>query len=357
MAGLDFFELSAKFEFSVSERLRFYEKLRQLLQNGVNLDMALSQIQKIAVRKKGSVLPKLYSRWRHSISNGMNFGQCLAPYVPSSEAILLETGANSGKLINAIENAMESIEQQSKVKKAIIGAAAYPAVLFAMLIAAMVMSAYKVIPTFEEIIPTEDWEGIAYGVAVASGFIRDYGMMMGIVFGLFIFAIFYSLPRWTGRMRIVFDKFVPWSMYRILQGSAFLLSVSSLMGAGVKLDEVSLGKISRQSDPYLSQRINAVKRFITAGENLGDALYQSGYKFPDEEIIADLQIYANLRGFDKNLINITRTWVDGLVERVTISMKVVNTIILVLIAIVIGCLILSFYSVFQQIQSVQQQAN
>lgn len=356
MAGLSFFDISVKFEFSHKERLRFYEKMRQLMINGVNLDMALQQVQKIAARKKGSILPVLYNRWRHNISNGMNFGQCLAPYVPSAEAVLLETGANSGRLVTAIENAIESIEQQGKVKKAIIGAAAYPAVLFAMLIAAMLMSAHKVIPTFEEIIPTEEWQGIAYGVAVASQFIRDHGGLIGIVFAGLVFLIFYSMPRWTGPMRVSFDKFVPWSLYRILQGSAFLLSVSSMMGAGVKIDEVSLGKISRQSDPYLRERINGIKRYITSGENLGDALYHCGYQFPDEDIIADLQIYANLRGFDQNLIKITQTWVDGLVERVTISMKIVNTVILMLIAVVIGCLILSFYSVFQQIQSVQQSA-
>ena len=124
-----------------------------------------------------------------------------------------------------------------------------------------------------------------------------------------------------------------------------------MMAAGVKLDEVSLGRISKHSEPYLKKRIKSLVRFITAGDNLGDALYKSGYKFPDEEIIGDLQIYANLRGFDHNLIWITRTWVDSLVEQVTITMKVVNTVVLMLIAVVIGCLITAFYDIFQQIQS------
>jgi len=91
-----------------------------------------------------------------------------------------------------------------------------------------------------------------------------------------------------------------------------------------------------------------MSRKFLSGENLGDALYKSGFKFPDEEIIGDLQIYAKLRGFDQNLIWITRSWVDSLVERVTMIMKVVNTTILILIAIVIGCLIMSFYDIFQQ---------
>ncbi|PCI01892.1 MAG: hypothetical protein COB76_00285 [Alphaproteobacteria bacterium] len=347
-----FFELSVKFEFGSAARYKFYRKLAQLLENGVALDTALGQIEAIAKRGSSSVMPTLYRRWRGNIANGMNFGACLAPFIPSSEAMLIETGANSGKLITALQNSAESIEQQGKVKKAIITASAYPMVLVAMLIAALLLSAYKVIPTFEEIIPVEDWKGVSYVVAITCQFIRGYAFLVGVCFAGFIALVFYSLPRWTSKKRVFFDRFVPWSMYRMWQGASFLLAISSMMAAGVKLDEVSLGKISRRADPYLKQRIRSLTRFITAGENLGDALYKSGYKFPDEDIIGDLQIYAKLRGFDHNLIWITRSWVDSLVERVTMTMKVVNTIILMLIALVIGCLIMSFYDVFQQIQTI-----
>ena len=137
------------------------------------------------------------------------------------------------------------------------------------------------------------------------------------------------------------------------QGSAFLLSIASLMSAGVKIDEGSLARISKQSEPYLKERVRGIQKYIASGENLGDALYNSGFEFPDAEIIGDLQIYARLRGFDQNLIRITRVWVDSLVERINIAMKIVNFAILIMITVVIGMLITSFYSVFQQIQSQQ----
>ncbi len=345
------FEFSVKFEFGAPQRQRLYIKLAQLLQNGVGLDVALTQLERIAARKRGSIMSKLYNRWRRNMANGQNFGHCLAPYIPSSEAMLIETGANSGRLIDALLNAADAIEQQSKVKKAIITAAAYPGVLTAMLIAAMVLSSYKVIPTFEQIIPLEDWKGIAYKVAISARFIREYGIVIAAVTLFSCVVISFSLSRWTGRVRVYFDKVVPWSLYKMWQGSSFLLAISALMAAGVKLDENSLARIGRNADPYLMEKIRAIRKSISAGENLGDSLYKTGYKFPDEEIIDDLQIYAKLRGFDQNLIRITRTWVDSLVERVTITMKVVNTVILVLIAVVIGCLIAAFYGVFQQIQA------
>lgn len=345
-----FENLSINFEFNSDARYKFYIKLSQLLDNGVPLDTALAQIEKISIRSRSKALATIYRRWRHSIANGQSFGQVVSAYVPSSEAILLETGSNSGRLAEALKNTASSIAQQSKVKKAIIGAAAYPGLLILMLIGAMLVTSYKVIPTFAELIPVEEWQGVSYAVAMSASFIRNYAFLIGVSLFAFAFLIFYSMPRWNSSTRVVFDNIPPWSLYRMWQGSSFLLAISSMMAAGVKLDEVSLGRISKQSEPYLAQRIKGLVRYITAGDNLGDALFKSGYNFPDEEIIGDLQIYANLRGFDQNLIWITQTWTEALVERVNATMKIVNTTILMLIAVVIGCIITAFYDIFQQVQ-------
>jgi len=344
------FNLAVKFEFGAPQRYKFYMKLVQLLSNGVSLDSAIKQIETLS-GGGSSIMPALYRRWYNNIINGQNFGDCMAPYVPSSEAILLETGANSGKLVDALTNTAESISQQAKIKKAIIGATAYPTLLFAMLIGAMLLASYNIIPTFEEIIPVSEWTGVSYWVAKVAEFIRNYSIGVFFVMFLFIVLVAYSLPRWTSRTRIIFDNFVPWSLYRMWQGSSFLLAISSMMSSGVKLDDLSLNRIAKQSDPYLRQRIRAISRYIVSGQNLGEALKNTGYKFPDEEIISDLQIYATLKGFDKNLIWITKSWVESLVERVNVTMKIVNVIILMLIASVIGCLITAFYDIFNQIQS------
>lgn len=345
------FDTAVKFEFSSKIRSRFYIKLAQLLENGVQLDTALQQLQSVSSRSKGSILPVLYGRWRRSVANGVNFGDVMAAYVPSAEAILLETGAASGHLVDSLYNASETVEQQSRVKGAIISSAAYPAVLFLMLIAALTLSSFMVIPTFEEILPVDQWQGAAKLTAVVTRIIRDFGIILLIFVVLIIGIVSFSMSRWTGRERMMVENVIPWSLYRVLQGSSFLLSVAALMKAGVKLDEVSLNKIGKSADPYLAQRINGIKRGIISGENLGEALHQSGYRFPDEELIADLRIYATLRGFDKNLIRITQTWVNDLVDKVKSSMQALNLVVLVLIAVVIGFLISSLYGIVQQIQS------
>lgn len=345
------FTLAVKFEFSAKTRRKFYIKLSQLLENGVPLGTALQQIQMISSRSKKSIMPQVYAKWRRNVENGMNFGQCVGPYVPNAEAILLESGAESGFLVDSLHNAANTVEQQAKIRGAIISNAAYPVLLLAMLVAALILASYMVIPTFAGILPIEKWEGVAYVVARTTGIIRDYGIYFLISFVAIIILVAYSLPRWSGKSRRHVENIIPWNLYRMWQGSAFLLAVSAVMNAGVKLDEVSLGRITRNADPYLAQRVNAIKRGIISGANLGEALHQSGFSFPDEDIISDLRIYAKLRGFDKNLVRIVQSWIGDLVEKVGVIMKILNTVVLFLIAIVIGMLISSLYAVVQQIQS------
>ena len=351
------FRIGAKFEFNAKVRYKFYIKLAQLLENGVQLDTALKQIAFLASRKKGSVLAPLYSHWRSEITNGENFGNCLGRFVPTSEAMLLEAGANTGFLVDALYNTADALEKQTRIKKAIISSSAYPVMLILMLIGAMMLTSNTIIPTFSEVLPIDQWQGSAKApiawrkpFAVASEFIRTNGEVM--MFGLigFLVVVSMSLPRWTGSLRTRFDSVVPWSLYKMWQGSAFLLSISAMMAAGVKLDEVSLNRMAKSADPYTRQRINAVKKWIASGENLGEALHKAGYKFPDEDLIDDLRVYATLRGFDKNLVRVTRSWVEELVEQVEVAMKAVNIAVLFMIAIVIGMLITALYSVIQQIQ-------
>lgn len=354
MASGGFFDFAARFEFNADNRIKFYNKIAQLMNNGVSLNVALHQIATTGKKGSGSVLPDLYLKWKKQVTNGMNIGLCMGPYIPTSEAMLIETGANSGQLAKSFMDAAESVEQQGRVKKAIISNGSYPVLLLCVLLAAMFLASYEVIPTFANVLPIEEWQGTSYTVAKAAFFFKDYSLfILGSLF-IFFLIIGLSLPRWTGKARVKFDKVFPWNIYRMWQGSAFLLSVASLMSAGVKLDEVSLNRIAKKADPYLAQRIKAIRKWIISGVNFGEALHKTGYEFPDEELIADLRIYATLKGFENNLVNVTREWVSDIEEKVTASMKILNFVTLILIAVVIGMLITALFGVVQQIQTSAQ---
>jgi type II secretory pathway component PulF len=341
-------------EFGVDARERFYTKIGQLMSNGVNLELSLTQLEKNALRRKQATLPKFYSYLKFNIANGINFGQALSPYVPTSEGMMIETGSNTGRLADALANTVTMLQQQRKLTRAIVGSLSYPVLLFVMLILALYLVSVQIIPVFTQVLPMDQWEGLSLKVANASIFIRSYGLYLLLAMFGFIALVMFSLPNWTGKGRLLVENVFPWSIYRLWQGSAFLLAISSLMTAGVKLDELSLAKIGNKASPYLKQRIDAIKRQMIAGMNLGEAMARTGYDFPDVDIVDDILIYARLRGFDQSLYRITQRWIDDLIINITGLMKGINTLMLFLVSIVIGALIMSFYDLFQMIN---QQTN
>ena len=139
------------FQLDIKTRMRFYRKLSQLLRNGVSLDVALKQISGLERKRKRTGLADLIMKWRSQVENGVNFGHCISEYVPTGESMLLESGSDSGKLENSLINAAEAVEQQRRVKSIIISSGSYPALLIVILIAALAMASYNVIPTFAEV--------------------------------------------------------------------------------------------------------------------------------------------------------------------------------------------------------------
>lgn len=347
---MNMLKLQLFFEFNAKARERLYRKLSQLLKNGVSLDRALEQISMIEEKRGHKATAAVLRRWRNAIENGTNFGQCVAPFVPSSESLLLETGGNSGRLQESFMNAAESVSQQRRVKGAIISAGSYPALLILVLIAALVLASYNIIPAFSEVLPVEEWLGVAATVAAVAQGIRENGLYFLLVIIAVISLVSFSMARWTGRTRLFVEKIPPWSIYRMWQGSSFLLSLASLMASGVKIDDNALRRLVSRASPYLRERITAIARQLTAGHNLGDAMARTGFNFPEEELIDDLRVYATLKGFEENLSSITREWVGEVEGKVTAAMKVLNSIALVLIAVTLGVLISSIFGVVQQIQ-------
>lgn len=347
---MSFLKFQLFFEFNAKSRERLYRKLSQLLKNGVSLDRALDQIANIEQKRRNHATASVLRRWKTSIENGMNIGQCVGPFVPSSEGLLLETGGNSGRLQESFVNAAEAVNQQRRIKSAIIGAGSYPALLIMVLISALVLASYNIIPAFGEVLPVEEWKGTAKTVATMATAIREKGLLLFSILVISILLISFSMPRWVGRSRMFVEKLVPWSIYRMWQGSSFLLSLASLMASGVKIDDNALKRLSTRASPYLKERIIAVSRQLSSGHNLGEALSKTGFNFPEEELIDDLRIYATLKGFEENLTTITREWIGEVEGQVVAAMKILNTVALVLIAVTLGLLISSIFGVVQQIQ-------
>lgn len=346
------FEVSlAKFSMNGKVRLRLYRKIAGLLSNGVSLQAALDVLYDQASKggkKKGDPVAIGIDSWRQTYRNGRPFGQALAGWAPLSERMLVEAGETGSRLDEALMNVIKLAESDAAIKGALVGGLSYPGVLLTMLGGMLYLFGVQVIPNFEQLLPKDQWTGLAYGMALMSTFAQDY--LIPTAIGLVVFVVVFSIsaPKWTGRIRVFFDKIPPWSIYRLVQGGGFLMAVAALVGIGVSVPEV-LRKLRRNANPWMRERIDDALRHVNSGANLGDALYRGGYGFPDQEVVEDLRIYASLSSFDESLKAVSNEWLETGVDKIKAQAKVLNTVAILLIGITIMTLLGGLFALQQQI--------
>ncbi len=129
---------------------------------------------------------------------------------------------------------------------------------------------------------------------------------------------------------------------------AFISHLASLQFAGVTVEK-SLIRLADASQPWLRERLEGALLGVKSGLNCGEALRNAGYGFPSKEVIDDLCIYAEYKGFAEALKLLAEEWMAEGVEAVSIQMKAFNGFAIVSLAAVIGWLITGFFGIQQEI--------
>lgn len=307
-------------------RIEIYETLELLLSNQVLLMTALQEIYRIESKdgkKKKEVRALAIQDCLTTIRSGGTLSDALANWVPDQEVQLIRAGERSGNLAGAFGDAIRIIEAKRKIIGAVAGGAIYPVILMSMISLLLYQIANNMVPQFERILPAERWTGAAVILKHIADFVNNYGLIALGVMGVFFSWIIWSMPRMSkSRIRKVLDRIPPWSIYRMLHGSTFLLNVAVMLRAGILLQE-SLRMMARGGSPWLRERVRATIEGISQGKNLGVALVETGYDFPDARAVQFIRILADQNGFDEKLTTFGERWLDQSVSGVQAASKAI----------------------------------
>jgi len=318
----------ARMAFNGRQRARVYGKLAGYLRNSMPLSEALDTLHRSATRDgrhPNDPVAYVLREWRAGVMNGRSLARSAGDWISESDRVVLEAGEKSGNLEIALENALYIGSATKRIRSAVIGGLAYPFALIAIAVGLCLLFGLQVIPAFKEIIPEEKWEGGAALLIYVSRFADTYALPTVVVFVAASVALWWSMPRWVGPVRARLDKFPPWSVYRLVQGAGFMLSVSSLLRAGAAVPEI-LSIMARGATPWYEERIVGAMRYVANGKNLGEALHLAGHDFPDDETVQDLRDYARMDKFDEVLEKLGREWVETSVVRIQGQMSILKQI-------------------------------
>ncbi|NIL03663.1 type II secretion system protein F [Yersinia mollaretii] len=332
-------------------RMGIYEKLGKFIANGVPITQALAEIHlhlSVDGTKPNNPKAQAVEQWRRTVLNGQPFARALQGWAPKNEISLLEAGEISGRFDQAVQDVLFVYTAGKRIRSALAGLV-YP--LFLMCTTGLYMYIFgtQVVPAFDAILPKERWQGTGHTMALMAEFVQTGLLPLVIFLIIMVIVILSTMAIWTGKIRRVFDRFPPWSIYRLVIGSNFLISFSALLNAGISVPD-ALQILARNASPWYRERLLATRlQMLNGARNIGDALHRTGLNFPSWEMIIDIRSYSALAGFDDMLNKLSREWLDDAVVGINRQLDVFRNVAIVIMGLIFMWLAAGMFELQQQL--------
>lgn len=348
---LDLWYARIDFRLRTEKRMALCRKLASMLRNDFTLMDALGRLEMIESRggkKPNEPFAIVMRQWQKNLERGMSFSDATRGWVPMQETLLVTSG-NMSNLVVALENVGRVVDGTQRIRRAMMGAIAYPLFLLALTFAIIIMVGLYLVPPLAEIAgPNAVWRGSAASLILISDLSIRYWYVVAFVAAVAILAVWVSMANWTGRVRAIFDNVAPWSVYKIQQGAGWLMSLSAMIAAGITVPD-AMRMLADNANRYLRDILDAALHYIANGDNLGVALANTQRNFPDTEIIGDLEIYADMNGFADNVSQIANDYLDASIRRMEAISNATNSIGILLVSAIIAWVVLGTFQMQDQI--------
>ncbi len=341
------------FRLNTEKRMGICRKLASLLRNDFTLLDALERLEMIE-SKNGTKPHEPYAivmrQWQQNLEQGMTFSEATRGWVPLNETLLVTSG-NLSNLVIALENVGRVVDGSQRIRRAMSSAIGYPMFLLALTFGIIIMVGLYLVPPLAEIGGNSVvWRGAARSLVMLSEISIQYWYMFLIIFAIVVSVIWLSLPNCSGRLRVFLDKLPPWNVYKIQVSVGWLMSLAAMVGSGVAIPD-AIRMLADNANRYLRSILDAALQHIANGDNLGVALTHIGRNFPDDEIIGDLTIYADMNEFDENLNQISTDYLNESVRKMEKISNTLNSLGILLVSVIIGWVVLGTFQMQEQITS------
>ena len=339
------------FRTNTEKRMAICRKLASLLRNDFTLIDALERLEMVESnngKKPNEPYAIVMREWQKNLERGMSFSEATRGWVPADETLLVTSG-NLSNLVVALENVGRVVDGTQRIRRAMTTAIAYPLFLLALTFGIIIMVGIYLVPPLMEVAGSNIvWQGTAKSLIVLSDWAINYWYMFLVVFAGIVGVVWLSLPNLSGRMRVMFDNLPPWNVYKIQVSVGWLMSLAAMVGAGVTIPD-AMRMLADNANRYLRSILEKALRYIANGENLGIALNHTKSNFPDNEIIGDLTIYADMNGFDENLNQVANDYLNESVRKMEKISNTLNSMGILLVSLIIAWVVFGTFEMQEQI--------
>jgi type II secretory pathway component PulF len=327
-----------------------WKKLAELLHYGTPILRALTSFRD-RYRDRGHPLEKLFSDVLQRMNSGASFDEAIQPWIPQTEVMLIRGGIKGNRLPKSLRECASIITARRQIMKSVKSAVAMPVVLILLLCILFFIVAGYLMPRVAMVQDTTEFTGLGGLLFSVSTFVASGGgifLLIGIV--AVVVGIVFSMPNWTGRYRVFADSIPPWSIYRLVVGSMWLYTMSTLLKANVSLNLILSDSLqSGFLQPWLRERVELLNRLFQSDVNFGSLLIKLNMNFPDKELLEELAVYATLPNFSDQFHEIATDWLTEGVEKVERQSAILNNVLFIIIGAVMSLIVLSIGAINDQI--------
>jgi type II secretory pathway component PulF len=328
-------------QFGKKERIQFYESLMGVMEDGIPIEEALETVEKAFSNDGKELHPVsiICGEIAMTVRGGKSLAHSCRSRVPHDEASLIETGEETGNLVQAFRDCVRIIEIRQRISRLVQSVVALPSLTWSLMWALLYVIALWMVPSMSRRSDPESWTGIPALLYHLSNLISSYGVIIIVVLLVLIITAIVTLPVFCGLKiqpnssawkiqlssalqlaRLRLESFPPWSLYKVLHGSIFLLNMSVMLRTGInQLDALTI--LNRSAPPWLRERLDAIHYGVSSGKNFGQALKLAGHRFPDAMAIHYLEVLATRKGFAESMERFANRWMEQTLLRVDATSK------------------------------------
>jgi type IV pilus assembly protein PilC len=326
--------------------LLFNTQLKTLLHAGMPLAQSLDLLKE---QQTSPHFRALLDKVHQQLTTGVALSDAflaLGDTFPRLYANSLRAGERSGELEQVIGRYVEYQRLVEAVRRKIVGALTYPAVLIALAAGLVVILMTYVIPSFSQFYLQFETElPLPTRLVIGSADFLSNNLIL-IVVGLIVSSYFFRVWRTSPAGRLITDR---WKLKLPLVGglthlfalSQFSRSMSILLGGGTPMVPAVETSSASVSNAYISELFLGCVQEVQEGRPLSDALLDTGY-LPDMAL-AMIRV-GEATGALPEMLTHTSDFFDESIE-FTLGriVTLIEPIILVVMGLIVAGLLLSVY--------------
>ncbi len=318
-----------------------YGQLADLIGSGVPLLRALDSLVKSTV---SATLKELLKEIRGSVAEGKSLTDSLRQFpevFPILHTAMIQAGERAAFMEEVLRSLSEFLERLDDLRSKVMGAMIYPALLSALGMTVMIGALIFFVPKFEPLLASAKKPLPTEVMFAASKIMRSYWylVLVGVVGGVALVWANIQSEKARRRMEIWRLKVpVVGTALRLVAITRFCRILGTMLTNGVPLLQAL--KISKDAtgSVILGERIAEAADAVREGKRLSEPLGHGDF-FP-EQILAMISVAEESNKLDKVLVQIADTVERRTNRQVDNAVRLIEPVILCLVAAGIGFLAL-----------------